>query len=109
MATPGPRMTPQTVAVVEFLLAEPSKPHYGLDVARETGLKTGTVHPILTRLQQAGWITSFWEDPADHEDTGRPRRRYYQFTGEGERAARKAIAATGPSTGLSGLRPQTGY
>jgi PadR family transcriptional regulator, regulatory protein PadR len=87
-----PRLTPQTIAVLRVLLAAPAEPRYGLDIARETGLKTGTLHPILARLRQAGWIDSFWEAPEDHEDQGRPRRRYYRFTTDGAEIARKALA-----------------
>jgi PadR family transcriptional regulator, regulatory protein PadR len=106
----GPRLTPQTIAVLRILLATPTTPRYGLEIAREAGLKTGTLHPILARLQHAGWIESFWETPADHEDQGRPRRRYYRFTGDGAQTARRAIAEANVSgAGLSGLRPQPGY
>jgi PadR family transcriptional regulator, regulatory protein PadR len=109
MAT-GPRLTPQTIAVLRILLATPTTPRYGLEIAREAGLKTGTLHPILARLQRAGWIESFWETPADHEDQGRPRRRYYSFTNDGAQTARRAIAeASASSADLSGLRPQLGY
>lgn len=105
-----PRLTPQTIAVLRILLATPTTPRYGLEIAREAGLKTGTLHPILARLQYAGLIESFWETPADHEDQGRPRRRYYRFTGNGAQTARQAIADATPSgAGLSGLRPQPGY
>jgi DNA-binding PadR family transcriptional regulator len=103
-------MTPQTIAVLRILLATPTTPRYGLEIAREAGLKTGTLHPILARLQHAGLIESFWETPADHEDQGRPRRRYYRFTNDGAQTARQAIAETSASgTGLSRLRPQPGY
>jgi PadR family transcriptional regulator, regulatory protein PadR len=108
----SPRMTPQTIAVLKLLLSDPTTPRYGLDIALETGLKTGTVHPILARLQGAGLIESFWEEPAEHEDQGRPRRRYYQFTGHGattlaHQAVARADAAT--TSGRAGLRPQPGY
>lgn len=101
-------MTAQTIAVLQALLTEPDNPRYGLSLARETGLKTGTLHPILARLQQAGWVSSFWEQPAEHEDQGRPRRRYYRLTSAGERAARRAVAqATTPSPAARPrLRPQ---
>ncbi|MGH3923345.1 MAG: PadR family transcriptional regulator [Pseudonocardiaceae bacterium] len=104
-------MTPQTIEVLRVLLAAPSTSRYGLEIARTAGLKTGTVHPILARLQQVGWIDSFWETPVAHEDQGRPRRRYYRLTGDGVPAARRAIAvATAPGApGLSGLRPHPGY
>jgi DNA-binding PadR family transcriptional regulator len=103
-------MTPQTIAVLRVLLATPSTPRYGLEIARETGLKTGTLHPILARLKQAGWIDSFWEQPANHEDQGRPRRRYYQFVGQGAATAHRAIAAATPTAAAQpGLRPRPSY
>ncbi|WDZ85492.1 PadR family transcriptional regulator [Micromonospora cathayae] len=112
MAGTGPRLTPQTVEVLRLLLAAPPVPRYGRDIARETNLKTGTLHPILARLELAGWLESFWEDPAEHEDQGRPRRRYYRLTGDGVRVARSAVAArTGdaPATARSALRPRPGF
>src|SRR5262245_43377990 len=103
-------MTPQTAAVLQALLDNPATPRYGLDIARETGLKTGTLHPILARLQQVGWIESFWESTDDHETQGRPRRRYYRFTTDGIQLARRAMTtgdAASPAT-RTGLRPQPG-
>ncbi|MBB5960441.1 DNA-binding PadR family transcriptional regulator [Saccharothrix tamanrassetensis] len=107
----GPRMTPQTVAVLRVLLEDPTVPRYGLDIARQSGLKTGTLHPILNRLQQAGLIESFWEDAANHEDQGRPRRRYYRFTGHGAATAYQAVtrAETTTTGGHSALRPRPGH
>jgi DNA-binding PadR family transcriptional regulator len=96
--------------VLRVLLETPAVPRYGLDIARAAGLKTGTLHPILARLQQAGWVDSFWEAPAQHEDSGRPRRRYYRFTAGGAETARRAIAAIPQtSTAPARLRPQPGY
>lgn len=107
----GPRLTPQTVSVLRLLLQEPGMPRYGRDIARHTGLKTGTLHPILARLEQAGWLDSFWEDPAEHEEQGRPRRRYYRLTGDGVDCARAALArqTTGGPATCAGLRPRPGY
>jgi len=100
-------MTPQTVAVLSVMIAEPDQAHYGLAIARATGLKTGTLHPILARLQETGWTTSAWEDPGDHEDQGRPRRRYHRLTKDGEVAARRAIAAANASSARTSLQPRT--
>lgn len=113
MARTGPRLTPQTVEVLRLLLAAPAVPRYGRDIARETKLKTGTLHPILARLELAGWVESFWEDPAEHEDQGRPRRRYYRLTGDGVRVAGSAVA-TGSgeahaTAAPSVLRPSPGF
>lgn len=107
----GPRLTPQSLAVLRVFLAEPGTPRYGLEIARETGLKTGTLHPILARFQQAGWVESFWEEPAEHENQGRPRRRYYLLNSSGTEQIRRAIdeVAGDSSLGMPRLRPQPGY
>lgn len=105
----GPRLTPQTVAVLRALAADPGKPRWGRDIAAETGLKSGTLHPILARLEQAGWVESKWEEPV--EDVGRPRRRYYSFTFDGLERARSALAAAQAETAsdLRKLQPQPGF
>lgn len=87
-----PRLTPQTVAVLRALLATtPGRGRYGRDIAAVAGLQSGTLHPILARLQRCGVVESRWEDPAAVE-AGRPRRRYYWLTGGGADAARAALA-----------------
>ena len=94
-----PRLTPQTVAVLRALLATPATPRWGREIAKETGLKSGTLHPILARREQAGWGRSQWEAPEAHEDQGRPRRRYYSFAPGGAQTARVAIAEAGRAPG----------
>ncbi|MFG3587508.1 PadR family transcriptional regulator [Streptomyces sp. NPDC047990] len=87
-----PRMTFQTQLVLRALLEEPVRQRYGLEVCEVAGLPSGTVYPILARLEQVGWLSSAWEDPAVHETTGRPRRRFYQITEAGAEEARLALA-----------------
>jgi DNA-binding PadR family transcriptional regulator len=88
-------MTLQTQVVLRQALVEPGREWYGLEMVQATGLPTGTVYPIITRLEQAGWITSRWEAPAEQAEEGqaRPRRRYYRFTEDGTENARLALAA----------------
>lgn len=88
----SPRMTLQTQLVLRAMLAEPASEHYGLQLCEETGLPSGTVYPIVARLEQLGWVTSSWEDPLKHITEGRPRRRYYRLTEEGAEQARDALA-----------------
>lgn len=88
----SPRMTLQTQLVLRAILAEPTADHYGLQLCEETGLPSGTVYPIVARLEQVGWIASNWEDPVQHIAEGRPRRRYYRFTDDGAAQARDALA-----------------
>ncbi len=85
-----PRMTGPTRDVLRVLLEAHPESCYGLEVVTRTGLPSGTVHPILARLEVSGWGASDWEqiDPAEH---GRPRRRYYRLTPKGREAAVAAL------------------
>ncbi len=101
------RMTIPTQRVLEALLADPGAELYGLEIGSVAGLRSGTVHPILARLEGVGWLQSRWED-IDPQAEGRPARRYYRLTAEGVQAARAALAkAYRPST-VRRLRPQAG-
>lgn len=102
---PQPRMTQATQMVLRALLERPTEELYGLQVCAEAGLPTGTIHPILARLESAGWLESRWEDVDPHE-CGRPRRRYYRLSPDGAARARDALAraATGKRARI-GLRP----
>lgn len=75
------RITPQTEAVLKAIQDNPAGLHYCQQISRITGLKTGTVAPILARLTGAGVLQSHLEDQLPHER--RPRRRYYQLTPAG--------------------------
>jgi len=86
-----PRMTQTTQAVLRVLLADPTADAYGLEIGAATGLPSGTIHPILGRLESLGWVRSDWED-IDPKVSGRPRRRYYRLSDEGIAAARQALA-----------------
>ncbi len=69
---------------------------YGFEVMKVTGLKSGTIYPLLRRLESSGLVESRWEDEGDAHADGRPARRYYGATTEGERAlvgARERIIA----------------
>lgn len=57
---------------------------------------TGTLYRALHRLEGAEMIRSWWEDPGEAADAGRPRRRSYRLTGAGASAlARARVEATG--------------
>ncbi|GAA3134839.1 PadR family transcriptional regulator [Streptomyces echinatus] len=85
-------MTLQTQLVLRALLEDPAKQRYGLELCELAGLPSGTIYPILARLEQVGWVDSTWEDPAVHKEAGRPRRRFYQITKDGAEGARDALA-----------------
>jgi DNA-binding PadR family transcriptional regulator len=70
-----------------------------------TALPSGTVHPILARLEAIRWLESSWED-VDSTVVGRPRRRYYRLSDEGIVAALRALAAAQAArASLVRLRP----
>src|SRR3712207_1047772 len=86
-----PRMTLQTVLVLRALLEHPTHELYGLELCALAGLASGTIHPILARLERSGWLDSRWED-IDPRRAGRPRRRYYRLNPDGAQQARLALA-----------------
>lgn len=97
----GPRLSRQTLSVLAVMAANPHAEHYGLEVARTAHLKSGSLYPILARLEQYGWITGVWED-IDPQKEGRRPRRLYRLTAEGRQAAREATAE---AEGLPVLQP----
>jgi len=85
------RMTHTTRAVLRVLLEADPHPTFGTIIREATGLSTGTLYPILERLEFRGAATSQWEDVAEMEkEPGRPRRRYYSLTDAGRSLARDA-------------------
>jgi PadR family transcriptional regulator PadR len=102
-----PRMTIPTQLVLEALLQDPERELYGIEMGELAGLRSGTVHPILARLEGVGWLTSRWED-IDPQVEGRPPRRYYRLTAEGLLAARAALAKAHRPSAVRQLRPQLG-
>jgi PadR family transcriptional regulator PadR len=78
------RLTMTTKAVLRVLAAQPSTPMYGLEIGKASHLPSGTLYPILARLEREGWLESGWED-VDPSTERRPRRRYYHLTTLGQR------------------------
>jgi PadR family transcriptional regulator, regulatory protein PadR len=69
---------------------------YGLEVIERTGLPSGTVYPLLARLEGEGWVTSRWE--AGDPGARGPRKRFYEITVAGAESARAALAAHAKAT-----------
>ena len=87
----GPRMTIPTQLVLRALLSEPGREFYGAEIGDAAGLPSGTVHPMLARLERVDWVSSRWED-IDPSEAGRPARRYYRLTETGAEQARASLA-----------------
>lgn len=100
-------MTLTTQLVLRALLADPTREKYGLEICDDAGLPSGTIHPILARLEALGWLESRWEDTTTAQQEGRPRRRYYHLTTDGAERAHAALArATSPVNAITALRPK---
>jgi DNA-binding PadR family transcriptional regulator len=92
------KLTGPLERVLRVLVADPTMPHYGYDLMKAAKLPSGTLYPMLARLQQEGLVDSEWEDP--RPDTGgRPPRKYYQLTAEGARVARLELARVSAARG----------
>jgi PadR family transcriptional regulator PadR len=100
------RKTPALLAVLQVLLHVDSP--YGLEIIERTGLPSGTVYPLLARLESEGWVTSHWE--AGDPGARGPRKRFYEITVDGAESARAALAdhakATSRTSGASRVRRQ---
>jgi PadR family transcriptional regulator, regulatory protein PadR len=85
------RLTGPLQRVLMAFLADPAAPQYGYDLMKAAALPSGTLYPMLARLQQEGLVTSEWETQAG-DAGGRPPRKYYRLTGDGVRVARLELA-----------------
>lgn len=88
------RITRPTRKVLEIFLSAPLAERYGLELMGLTGLSSGSLYPLLHRLEAAGWVTSRTE-PIDPVVEKRPARRLYSLTGVGERVARDVTVSRG--------------
>jgi PadR family transcriptional regulator, regulatory protein PadR len=84
------RITGPTLKVIGQMLAAPESGTSGAEIAKATGVQTGTLYPILFRLEKAGWLSSKWEE-GDPSKLGRPRKRLYQLTALGVREGKAAF------------------
>jgi DNA-binding PadR family transcriptional regulator len=98
----GTAFSPQTIVVLRLLGDDPHAWWHGYDLARRTGLKSGTLYPILIRLAERGLLEAAWED---EQPAGRPRRHCYRLTADG---AQKAASMSVAERALPQQRPVLG-
>ena len=79
----------QTLSVLASLEADPAAWRHGYLLAKQTGLRSGTLYPILIRLAERGLVEACWEDG---QPAGRPRRHLYRLSSDGLAATRAALA-----------------
>lgn len=90
MPADKPRFTPQTAQVLDAMIQQDGLS--GVELGKLAGLLSGTLYPLLLRLEEAGLVTSSWE-AGDPRELGRPRRRFYSITNAGRAFVRSAAAA----------------
>jgi PadR family transcriptional regulator, regulatory protein PadR len=86
------RVSLQTLRVLELYLESPTEQLSGAQVHQRSGIASGTLYPILLRLESAGWFVSQWES-IDPSSAGRPRRRLYRLTSTGLKRASEVFAS----------------
>jgi PadR family transcriptional regulator, regulatory protein PadR len=93
------RISFQTLKVLETFLENVSDELAGADVQKRSGVASGTLYPILLRLEAAGWFISRWER-VDPVAAGRPRRRLYRLTPNGLARAGEVFSSFSFSRGV---------
>lgn len=95
------RTTEPTIEVLQVLLAS-TAPVWGLQLAKETGRPTGTIYPVLARLEDLGWVEGEWEDAPERKG---PRRRLYRITAGATALAAEAIESRRRTSAPAATRP----
>jgi len=85
-------ITPKMALVLKVFLEDPAEPRYGFDLMKRTGMASGSLYPMLAKLENAGWLTRGKEN-IDPRAAGRPARTNYTITGAAISAARVQLAA----------------
>ena len=76
------KVTHSLVQVMLALFESPHERHWGYELSKRAGVRSGVLYPILKRLLEKGWLSDGWEDPSETARS-RPPRRYYVLTDEG--------------------------
>lgn len=90
------RHSATTVAVLLALLDQPKDESYGYGLTARTGLLSGSLYPILARLEERGLVRSSWVPSV----AGRPPKRLYHLTPAGQAEAER-VAATELGTNVA--------
>lgn len=90
----------QTLALLAALMERPRTWQHGYELSKETGLKSGTLYPILMRLSDQHFLESRWKEA---ERPGRPPRHVYRLTAAGLAVAREQVGV--PKDSESGIEP----
>src|SRR5690242_12721475 len=86
------RRTYALVQVAIALMADPGGRHWGYELSKQSGIRSGVMYPLLQRMLDEGWLADGWEDQAQTGRAKRPPRRYYVLTDAGKAALGAVIA-----------------
>src|ERR1700758_2484618 len=89
-----PNNSAQTRRLLSAMLQQPRTWQYGYELSKQTGLKSGTLYPLLIRLSDQGLLESQWQEP---ERPGKPPRHAYKLTPDGLALARELAASDTPA------------
>jgi DNA-binding PadR family transcriptional regulator len=95
-----PNTSRQTRALLAALLERPQSWRHGYDLSKETGLRSGTLYPLLMRLSEQGLLESRWQET---ERPGLPPRHVYRLTASGVALAREQELAAAAAEGKEAL------
>lgn len=77
--------------LVRVFLDDPTRRWSGSELSKVLKVGSGTLYPLLAKLETAKWLSAEWEQ-INASEVGRPRRRYYKLTSLGARSARNALS-----------------
>ncbi|MBV9550353.1 MAG: PadR family transcriptional regulator [Alphaproteobacteria bacterium] len=98
---PRRNRSPQTRLLLTVLRENPSAWQHGYELSKATGLKSGTLYPLLIRLQEQGFLEARWEEA---ERPGKPPRHAYKITTSGKQLAQSLVRAKQKNAVYAGLR-----
>ena len=87
------RVRKEFLVVLDIYVSNPFKKITGYEIMITTGLKSGTVYPMLLRMEKAGWLCSEREEiDYSRPHRNRPPRKFFRITNRGLKAGRKLLA-----------------
>jgi len=95
-------LSPAARRVLTALVQAGPSGRHGYDLCREANIKSGTLYPLLIRLEAQGYLSADWQASGV---PGRPPRHVYRLTtaGRGLAEAQSAAAAGGEALPQGGL------
>ena len=85
-----PHSSKQAALLFGALIESPDRWRHGYDLLKQTGLKSGTLYPLLIRLEADGLLEAEWHPPVP---PARAPRHAYRLTSDGLSFAHAMIAA----------------